>query len=128
MVRKFEASASFVQIEWWELTNNKGNKMIYEIVITADTNDGDYVTKTSDITSEGLKRFTPLISEIAKRVNNHNWVTSEYGDDEDKPENMYSQFAELVEEFGEFVPHGEDGVHTIESIVYYEKPTKIVLL
>lgn len=102
--------------------------MIYEIVITADTNDGDYVTKISDITSEDLKRFTPLISEIAKRVNNHNWVTSEYGDDEDRPENMYSQFAESVEEFGEFVPHGEDGVHTIESIVYYEKPTKIVLL
>ena len=102
--------------------------MIYEIVITADTNDGDYVTKISDITSEDLKRFTPLISEIAKRVNNHNWVTSEYGDDEDRPENMYSQFAELVEEFREFVPHGEDGVHTIESIVYYEKPTKIVLL
>jgi DNA polymerase III alpha subunit (gram-positive type) len=128
MVRKFEASASFVQIEGWELTNNRGDKMIYEIVITADTNDADYITKISAITPDELERFTPLIAEIAKKVKHYNWETSENGDDEDKPEIMYSQFAELVEEFGEFVPHGEHGVHTIESIVYYEKPTKIVLL
>jgi hypothetical protein len=127
MVRKFEVSASFVQIEEWELTNNRGDKMIYEIVITADTNDADYITKISAITPDELERFTPLIAEIAK-VNHYNWDTSVYGDDEDKPEIMYSQFAELVEEFGEFVPHGEHGVHTIKSIVYYEKPTKIVLL
>jgi len=101
--------------------------MIYEIVIVADTNDADYVTKISDITPGELERFTPLIAEIAK-VKHYNWDTSAYGDDEDKPEIMYSQFAELVEEFGEFVPHGEHGVHTIKSIVYYEKPTKIVLL
>jgi hypothetical protein len=127
MVRKFEATASFVQIEGWELTNNMGDKMIYEIVIVADTNDADYITKISDITPGELERFTPLISEIVK-VKHYNWDTSVYGDDEDKPEIMYSQFAALVEEFGEFVPHGEDGVHTIKSIVYYEKPAKIVLL
>jgi len=101
--------------------------MIYEIVIVADTNDADYITKISDITPDELERFRPLIAEIAK-VKHHNWDTSVYGDDEDRPEIMYSQFDALVEEFGEFVPHGEDGVHTIESIVYYEKPTKIVLL
>jgi hypothetical protein len=128
MVRKLEASASFVQIEGWELTNNMGDKMIYEIVIVADTNDADYITKISNITPGELERFTPLIAEIAKKVKHYNWDTSVYGDDEDRPEIMYSQFAALVEEFGGFVPHGEDGVHTIESIVYYEKPTKIVLL
>jgi len=128
MVRKLEASASFVQIEGRELTNNSGDKMIYEIVITADTNDADYITKISTITPDELERFTPLIAEIAKKVKHYNWDTSVYGDDEDKPEIMYSQFAALAEEFGAFVPHGEHGVHTIESIVYYEKPTKIVLL
>jgi hypothetical protein len=101
--------------------------MIYEIVITADTNDADYVTKISDITPGELERFTPLIAEIAK-VKHYNWDTSVYGEDEDRPEIMYSQLAALAEEFGAFVPHGEHGVHTIESIVYYEKPTKIVLL
>ena len=101
--------------------------MIYEIVITADTNDADYITKISDITPGKLERFTPLIAEIAK-VKHYNWDTSVYGEDEDKPEIMYSQFAALAEEFGAFVPHGEHGVHTIESIVYYEKPAKIVLL
>ena len=101
--------------------------MIYEIVITADTNDADYITKISDITRGELERFTPLIAEIAK-VKHYNWDTSVYGEDEDRPENMYSQLAALAEEFGAFVPHGEQGVHTIESIVYYEKPTKIVLL
>jgi len=102
--------------------------MIYEIVITADTNDADYITKISDITPDELERFTPLIAEIAKKAKHYNWDTTEYGDDEDKPEIMYSQFAALMEEFGEFVPHGEHGVHTIKSIVYYEKPAKIVLL
>jgi len=102
--------------------------MIYEIVITADTNDADYITKISAITPGELERLTPLIEEIAKKAKHYNWDTSVYGDDEDRPEIMYSQFVALVEEFGEFVPHGEDGVHTIESIVYYEKPAKIVLL
>jgi hypothetical protein len=105
-----------------------GDKMIYEIVIVADTNDADYITKISNITPGELERFTPLIAEIAKKVKHYNWDTSVYGDDEDRPEIMYSQFADLVEEFGEFVPNGEGGVHTIESIVYYEKPAKIVLL
>jgi hypothetical protein len=128
MVRKLDLQKSFVQIEGWELTNNSGDKMIYEIVITADTNDADYITKISAITPDELERFTPLIAEIAKKAKHYNWDTSVYGDDEDKPEIMYSQFAALVEEFEEFVPHGEYGVHTIESIVYYEKPAKIVLL
>ena len=114
--------------------------MIYEIVITGDTNDADYTTRTNDITQEQLDRFMPLIEAIKaytkKNKFRHNWPVSEYCGGE-SPEKLYPQFAGepkededdeptgLIGEFMEFVPWD---IHSIESIVYYEKPTKTVLL
>ena len=111
----------------------KGVKMIYEIVIAADTSIGDYVTATSNITFEQIEKFTPLINAIVEKNKQsrsfRNWVTSKYAcSSELVPFEMYSEFGQLVLEFQEFVPFGECGIHTIASIVYYEKPTKIILL
>lgn len=116
--------------------------MIYEIVITGDTNDADYTTRTNDITKEQLDHFMPLIEAIktytATQKWCHNWPASEYCDG--SPEQLYSQFAgeenelddedendidSLIGEFHEFVPWD---IHSITSIVYYEKPAKTVLL
>ena len=107
--------------------------MIYEIVITGDTNDADYTTRTEDITQEQIDRFMPLIKAIKKKKGK--WPISEYADG--SPEELYPKFAGeprededdeptgLIGEFMEFVPWD---IHSIESIVYYEKPTKTVLL
>ena len=92
-----------------------GIKLYLEI--TADTNDGDYIKERTELTEEALERFKPLISEI-KKVRSHNWITTEYiGGNELPPEDMYKSFDEdLIEEFNEYVPCGEHGVHTIKYI------------
>lgn len=122
--------------------DNTGAIMIYEIVITGDTNDADYVTRTNDITQEQLDHFMPLIEAIKTyTVANgygENWPISQYSDG--SPEGLYPQFADdgseldneddcnidsLIDEFREFVPWS---IHSITSVVYYEKPVKTVLL
>ena len=85
--------------------------------VKADTNDGDYVCERTEISEADLERFMPLIKAIKKqRKKGHNWCTSDYGD-EPPPEEMYESFGELVDEFSEYVPCGEYGVHTIVSII-----------
>jgi hypothetical protein len=94
--------------------------------IKADTNDADYITDRTEITKGDLERLTPLIEAISK-TKRHNWVTSEYSDDE-PPKSMYSQFPEdLIEEFQEYVLYGEHGVHTIKKIVLLEAVETILL-
>lgn len=109
--------------------------MIYEIVITGDTNDGDYVTAINPILENDLERFKPLIEAIKTNSHIENWPTSKYSDS--CPEDLYSEFQapcidddqnwiSFISEFQEFVPYN---IHSITSIVYYEKPiNKIKLL
>lgn len=100
------------------------------IIITADTNDGDYITEKSEITDEVIEAIKPIIEQFkirkkkleeTKDWNNwrHNWETSEYGRLGD-PKKMYVDKGLLTQEqvdiFNEFVPHGENGIHTVESI------------
>ena len=43
--------------------------MKYEIAITVDTNDADYVTETSTIDSDDLEKIKPLIKAITLMPN-----------------------------------------------------------
>lgn len=87
------------------------------IIIEADMNDGDYVEKHSPISDENLEKFMPLIEAI-KKEGSYNWQSSEYEDY--PPEEMYKEFgSELIEEFQQYVPRGEYGIHTIEEITVY---------
>ena len=102
------------------------------IIVKADTNDADYVTKKSEITDEQIEQIKPIIAALQFRRDKlnedshknwnqwlHNWETSEYGRLGD-PHKMYVETGILTEEqvqiFDEYVPYGEYGVHTIESI------------
>lgn len=101
---------------------------MFEIVITADTNDGDYVTEINKITQEELDEIFPVIEAIKKCPEQHNWPAPvEYGFDELKK--RYPELSEeQIEIFDAWCPTGEYGIHTIKSIVYYETPKKIKLL
>jgi len=107
----------------------------YEIVVTADTNDADYIVETSVITEEELEKFKPVFDAINKFNTDlgnkwgHNWPMHDRTDE--TLETIYPDVdPELLSWFDEcFVPHsGECGVHTIESIVYYEIPVKTKLV
>jgi hypothetical protein len=98
--------------------------------ITADSRDSDYVTSRNEISTDLIMKFMPLIEAI-KKQKGHNWNTTDYRGYENEPsimykefmvkclpenENEYECFNDLVTIFGQFVPYGENGVHTIKNI------------
>lgn len=86
------------------------------IIITADTNDGDYITEKSLITDIQIELIKPIIEQINK--NNGQYGRGEAGYDFDAEEN-YGDL-DNFNLFDDFVPYGEYGIHTIESIEILE--------
>lgn len=86
------------------------------IIVTADTNDGDYVTNKSLITDDELESIKPIIQEIKKN-------SGQYGRGEAgyyfKSEEHYGHL-DSFDLFDDFTPYGEHGIHTIESIEILE--------
>lgn len=104
------------------------------IYITADTNDGDYVSNLSEISDGDVKLLEPVFAALQKRADKlnedlhanwnewrHNWFRSEYGRGV-PPEMMYEDVLtkEQIEIFDEYAPYFESGIHTIESIEIFE--------
>lgn len=90
------------------------------LVVKADTDDGDYVTKVTEVKDVTiLQRIRDIYEVIANCEQSHNWPTSEYADG--TLEELYK--GKLTEEdmywFDNFVPYGEHGVHTIEWVIEY---------
>ncbi len=97
---------------------------MYELVIEADTNDGDYVTSTNEITAEQVEELKPILAAV-KANKGHNWATGDIGDSSKEYEGILTE--DQIEWFNDLVPHGEYGIHTIESVVYYPLPEKTTL-
>jgi hypothetical protein len=95
-----------------------------ELTIVADTNDADYVREVSVVTQEQVDRFMPLIKAIINKPRSHNWENGEYAHGP-PPREVYKEFDQgLIDEFEEFLPYGEYGIHTINQILL----RKIVVL
>lgn len=87
--------------------------MKYELVVVADTNDGDYVTEISEINEKCLEWMRPIIEAI--KENNGSFEIGEIA-----RESLAEQYPNLseddLEEFQDYVPYGMYGTHTIDSI------------
>lgn len=125
---------------------NKKQKL--EITITVDTNDADYLTKVSEISEEDLETIKPLIEAIKNFKpytgkttgsypgrdwsHSHNYHIGEYVREdlgEKQVTEIYSQFSEKVHElFQDFCPYGQDGFHTVESVLVAPLTKKTKLL
>lgn len=83
------------------------------IIIKADTNDADYVTKKSKITDDKIDLLKPIIQIIAE--NNGTYETGEMGDIRDtySEEQLSDKQIDLINNYLSF---GEYGIHTIESV------------
>jgi len=111
------------------------------IIITADTNDADYVTQKSLITDETILKLQPIIQclqdrhKLYQQTGNweyrHNWETDEC-DSGHNPELLYVKTGLLTQEqvdyFNEFIPSSEYGIHTIQSIEIINVTEEIKLL
>ncbi len=121
--------------------------MKYEITITADPNDADYITAVNEISEEDLDTIKPLIQAIKEfkpynaeyesfgrmstTMHHHNYPYGEClrGDmGEKSPEELYEFDSKVLELFEEYIPHSEYGIHTIESITIcpLQKKTKLL--
>lgn len=96
------------------------------IIIKADTNDGDYVTEKTLISDEEVEKVKYILSKM-DTTHKIRWETLDQANSK-----VWEQHPELTEEEAEFlyefVPSGEYGVHTIESIEIIEVVNEIKLL
>ena len=110
--------------------------MKYEMIIQADTNDADYVTSITTVTEKQLDKIKFIANKIKKFkpyevsfentnygtmtwTHSHNWpngdcLRSDLG--EKHPMDLYDLDEKTYEWFEEYLPFGEYGIHTIDSI------------
>lgn len=112
--------------------------MARTIKIQADTNDADYITGINILNEEDLPTILKVIAAIKdfdsrtrRGSGQYNWFCgNSYGRNRLGPREVYEDVLteEEIEIFSEYCPHGEDGIHTIESVEVYEVINKEVLL
>lgn len=112
--------------------------MARTIKIQADTNDADYITGINILNEEDLPTILKVIAAIKdfdsrtrRGSGQYNWYARDsYGRDRPGPREVYEDILteEEIETFEEYIPYGEDGIHTIESVEIYEVINKEVLL
>lgn len=86
------------------------------IEIKGDCNDGDLISRRCLITDEQIEYILPVVEAIKNCKESHNWPTLEWEDD--SPYSLYEGVLteKQIDMFDEFVPHGETGIHSIDSI------------
>jgi hypothetical protein len=114
-----------------------------EITVVVDSNDGDYMSAINEISEETLDKLRPLITAIKNfecYTTNHrglkwthysNFATGECcrTDLGELPvEELYADYADVIELFMDYCPWGEWGFHTIERIEVCPKQNKERLL
>ena len=104
--------------------------MEYELVVTGDHNDADYVTEISTVDLETIQYLQPIFDAIKsfneKTPYGHNWPNSEYANG--TLSGTYPDVGDdLIDTLNEYVPHAENGIHSIVSIVYYPLPDRTVV-
>ena len=113
--------------------------MARTITVKADTNDADYIVNTQPLIEAHLPTIRKVIEAIKDFDSKHqrgtgqyNWYAREhgYGRRRPGPREVYEDILteEEIELFEEYIPHGEDGIHTIESVEIYEVINKEKLL
>lgn len=90
------------------------------LVVKADTNDADYITQETKVDDTfDIKRLSKIMKVI--NANRGRWETHDWT--KTPPTEMYKDkiSEEDIEWFSDCVPHGEHGVHTIESVELINK-------
>ncbi len=100
----------------------------YQVEVCADTNDADYIYQTTEFAEDAefegwqgtklsMVYFIRRVCAEIKKIEGHNWVCHDYAGDE-APSKMYKGklAQDEIDGFSDFVPRGENGVHTIQSV------------
>lgn len=116
---------------------------VYELVVKADTNDADYVTEISKINENHLNELIPLFERVKEfkpykgKSNHTHYSNFPFGDGEFIPRSdlgeksakeLYGYTDEEFDLICNYLPFGEYGIHTIESVEFYELPKKKTII
>lgn len=112
-------------------------KKEWELIIVADTNDGDYVTEITAVDTETLDKIKPLVKAIKNfkpyigqyesydgtmrgTTHDHNWPDGECLREDMGEKNIYEIYSDfdedVIDTFRDLCPVDEYGIHTIESV------------
>jgi hypothetical protein len=96
----------------------------YQIIITVDTNDADYVSETSVVSENELRSIVKILDKVSKfepyeaggYLHESNWPDSEMirtDMGERTPMEIYGLSEEECEDFTEYLPYTGHGFHSI---------------
>ena len=146
-----DLSADLAKLKQIRIDGMFKNYREIEMTVKVDTNDADYITETTKISSDDLRKIMPLINAIKEfepypgkskkdymkepSTFHHNYPNGEYSPREDMGEKtiqeIYESYGfdeELFEIFEEFCPYGEYGFHSIEKIELCPSAEKLRIL
>ena len=93
------------------------------IIIEADTNDGDYITERSEISDEQIEKFKVILGKLPRMEiygggfsSDIRWESGEMGDTQEELVEEGILTEDEAEWFSQYLPYGEYGIHTIQSI------------
>ena len=87
------------------------------MIVTADTNDGDYVDETNYVTEEIINSVKKVLAVIEKHDNH--WSNGDMRDSGTMSKIEKKLSKKDHEAFLSVVPRGEHGIHTIVSVKIY---------
>jgi hypothetical protein len=93
------------------------------LIITADANDADYIHSQIEIENEADLERVSRILKVIKKARPENVLLAMSWLNWYRPENIYKDLlsADDIQWFDEnFVPQGENGIHSITRAVLYE--------
>lgn len=113
--------------------------MKYLLIVKGDTNDADYITSQNMLDEEEYQRLLPILQKVAAvleqpithqtrhGLQHHDWpngdtLREDLG--EVGPRELHVGPGKLTREeyenFDEYVPYGENGIHTLTSITVHQ--------
>lgn len=114
-------------------------KETFELRVTADHNDADYITEIIPVSEDELDKLRPMFKQIAgfkeyERRGRRHWHNFPHGDclrddlGEKSPRELYGWTEDEFDFLLEYIPSSEYGIHTIESVTVAPLTKKEVLV
>lgn len=88
------------------------------MIIEADTNDADYAYSIQYVSPEEEQFIREITSRIESNGSSWTWENGEIGDPRETYKDILTE--EEIEAFGDYLPHGEYGIHSINSIRFLD--------
>lgn len=97
------------------------------LITTGDCNDGDYITKVTEVNPDIVARIQRIYGSLKDNVDSSYGIPWTSGARREWDGDTYEKYEGFLSEedkdfFNQYLPHGEYGIHTIKSIQVSKGP------